>query len=91
MQREELLTNLSEMLCDLFRQHQRGVASAKINRAHGYIDGYMRVVVDCNFATKAELLKLVYEARASATLRSGPHEAATVAPSRPSASVFQAA
>ena len=92
MHRNELLSNLAAMLRDLFAQHQEGVDGIKINRAHGYVDGYMRVLVDGNFATKQELLRMVYEARANAVPSGSDREASDVrAPSRAGEATFQAA
>ena len=92
MHRNELLSNLAAMLRDLFAQHQNGVEGIKINRAHGYVDGYMRVLVDGKFATKQELLRMVYEARASSVPSRSDRETSDVrAPSRPGAGTFQAA
>ncbi len=59
----DMLQNLRTMLQDVFRLRGDGVAYARLARAHGYIDGYMRVLLDAGVANKAELLELVAEER----------------------------
>ena len=59
----EMLDNLRVMLRDVFQLRTDGVAYAKLARAHGYVDGYMRVMLEAGFATKKELLVLVSEER----------------------------
>jgi hypothetical protein len=63
--KEKLLGDLTEMLRDLFEQRNRGVPMSRLLRAHGYVDGYMRVLLDANLASKAELLALVASERES--------------------------
>ena len=62
----EMLDNLRAMLRDVFRLRSDGVAYARLARAHGYVDGYMRVLLEANIADKQELLALVAEERAKA-------------------------
>jgi hypothetical protein len=59
----ELLENLRTMLKDVFALRTGGVAYARLARAHGYVDGYMRVLLETNIADKNELLALVAEER----------------------------
>jgi hypothetical protein len=59
----EMLDNLREMLRDVFRLRGEGVAYARLARAHGYVDGYMRVLLETGVADKRELLALVAEER----------------------------
>ena len=59
----EMLDNLRAMLRDVFQLRTDGVAYAKLARAHGYVDGYMRVMLEAGIATKKELLVLVSEER----------------------------
>lgn len=59
----EMLENLRAMLRDVFKLRSSGVAYARLARAHGYVDGYMRVLLDTDVATKKELLDLVAEER----------------------------
>jgi hypothetical protein len=60
----ELLQNLRLMLQDVFKLRREGAAYAKLTRAHGYADGYMRVLLETNVATRQELLELVSAERA---------------------------
>lgn len=58
-----MLDNLRTMLRDVFRLRSDGVTYARLARAHGYVDGYMRALLEANVADKAELLALVAEER----------------------------
>ena len=60
----KLLENLRMMLRDVFELRTQGVAYARLARAHGYIDGYMRVLLETGLATRPELLEVVSEERA---------------------------
>lgn len=59
----EMLENLRTMLRDVFRLRSEGGAYAKLARAHGYIDGYMRLMMEAGIADKHELLAVVTEER----------------------------
>ncbi|HLV21974.1 MAG TPA: hypothetical protein VKZ49_13865 [Polyangiaceae bacterium] len=59
----QLLENLRVLLRDALRLRTEGVAYAKLARAHGYIDGYMRVLVETGVVSSRELLSLVGEER----------------------------
>jgi len=59
----KLLENLRQMLRDVFELRTQGVAYARLARAHGYIDGYMRVLLETGLATRPELLVVVSEER----------------------------
>jgi hypothetical protein len=59
----EMLETLRTMLRDVFRLRNDGVTYARLARAHGYVDGYMRALLEANVADKAELLALVAEER----------------------------
>ncbi len=63
--KRELLDNLRLMLREALHLRESGVAYAKLARAHGYIDGYMRVLMETDVATQAELLHLVSSVRAA--------------------------
>ena len=67
--KSEMIQALRRMLRDVFQLRNDGVAYARLARAHGYIDGYMRVLLETGVADKGELLTLVAEERATA---SGP-------------------
>jgi hypothetical protein len=59
----EMLENLRVMLRDVLALRASGAAYAKLSRAHGYVDGYMRVLLETGVATKSELLALVSDER----------------------------
>jgi len=65
----ELLEDLRSMMRDLLRLRASGEMYPRLARAHGYVDGFMRVLLDTGVATKKELIDLVAEERESA---SGP-------------------
>jgi hypothetical protein len=59
----ELLENLRGMVRDMLRLRSEGGAYAKLARAHGYVDGYMRVLLETGVADSKTLLALVAEER----------------------------
>ena len=61
--KSEMLETLRAMLRDVFRLRVDGVAYARLARAHGYVDGYMRVLLETGIADKSELLEIVAEER----------------------------
>ncbi len=61
-----MLENLKGMLNDVFKLRREGAAYARLARAHGYVDGYMRVLLESGMATRHELLEVVAEERARA-------------------------
>lgn len=61
--KSEMLETLRAMLRDVFRLRMDGVAYARLARAHGYVDGYMRVLLETGIADKGELLDIVAEER----------------------------
>jgi hypothetical protein len=73
MSKAEMLSELRKMLHDVFVARATGALHPKMTRSHGYVDGYMRALLETGAATKEELLALVAEERA---IVSGP---ATVA------------
>lgn len=64
-ERDALLDTLRTLLHDVMRARFEGTAYAKLARAHGYADGFMRALLDANIVGKDELLTLVSEARKS--------------------------
>jgi hypothetical protein len=60
----ELLDNLRGMVRDMLRLRSEGGAYAKLARAHGYVDGYMRVLLETGVADSKTLLRLVADERA---------------------------
>jgi hypothetical protein len=61
----EMLAELRTMLHDVFAARERGTSHPRMARAHGYVDGYMRGMLETGVATKQELLALVAEQRAA--------------------------
>lgn len=59
----ELLENLRGMVRDMLKLRTEGGAYAKLARAHGYVDGYMRVLLEAGIADHKSLLALVAEER----------------------------
>jgi len=60
---QELLQNLRGMVRDMLRLRSEGGAYAKLARAHGYVDGYMRVLLESGIADQKTLLALVSDER----------------------------
>ncbi len=67
-----MFDNLRTMLRDVFKLRREGVAYARLARAHGYVDGYMRVMLETGVASRKELLDLVASER---ILADGPGSA----------------
>jgi hypothetical protein len=65
----ELLSELQTMLRDVFAAASCGTAYARIARAHGYVDGFMRALLDMGVVQQRELVELVAVERERA---SGP-------------------
>ncbi|RYZ02481.1 MAG: hypothetical protein EOO73_31605 [Myxococcales bacterium] len=59
----ELLENLRSMVRDMLKLRTDGGPYAKLARAHGYVDGYMRVLLEAGIADHKSLLALVAEER----------------------------
>ena len=55
----DVLAELRTMLADVFAAKAAGEAYGRLARAHGYVDGYMRALIDTETCTKAELLEVV--------------------------------
>jgi hypothetical protein len=72
----DMLNELKVMLYDALLAKTRGVTYPRLARAHGYVDGYMKALIDAGIATNQELLSLVSEAR---TTVDGPAMAEAVA------------
>lgn len=58
-----LLQVLRSLLSGVFAAQVEGGSHAKLVRAFGYADGFMRAVLEANIVTKQELLKIVQEER----------------------------
>jgi hypothetical protein len=59
----EMLAHLRSLLTDVFRLRTQGAAYAKLARAQGCADGYMRAMIDAGLATQRDLLIFVAEQR----------------------------
>ena len=59
----ELLETLRGMVRDMLRLRSKGGAYAKLARAHGYVDGFMRVLLETGIADQKTLLALVSDER----------------------------
>ncbi len=64
--RDRVVSDLRQLLRDLFVAKGHGNAYTRLARAHGYVDGYMRAVLDLGIIEKSELLAMVTEERALA-------------------------
>ena len=65
----DVLATLREMLRDVFSAKAAGETYARLSRAHGYVDGYMRALLEVGYVTRQELLEVVAAEREKA---SGP-------------------
>ena len=65
----EVIAELQTMLRDVLSAASGGTSYARIARAHGYVDGYMRALIDLGVAEQKELVQLVAAERERA---SGP-------------------
>jgi hypothetical protein len=61
----EMLDELKVMLRDVFVARTGGASYPRLARAHGYVDGYMRALLESGQATKEELLHIVAAERAA--------------------------
>ncbi len=61
-----MLDNLRSMLSDVFKLRREGAAYARLARQHGYVDGYMRLLLESGIATRSELLEVVAAERVRA-------------------------
>jgi hypothetical protein len=59
----ELLDNLRGLVRDMLRLRSEGAAYAKLARAQGFVDGYMRVLLEAGIADHKALLALVSDER----------------------------
>jgi hypothetical protein len=57
--KSEVLGDLKQMLRDVFAAKSAGETYARLARAHGYVDGYMRALLEVGYISKGELLELV--------------------------------
>ncbi len=62
--KDDMLAELRRLLHDVFVARAEGAHYNRLARAHGYVDGYMRALLESGHATKQELLELVAAERA---------------------------
>jgi len=62
--KSEMLAELRRMLNEALSLQATGSSYAKLAKAQGAVDGYMRALLDSSVATKQELLELVAAERA---------------------------
>ncbi|HEX8796169.1 MAG TPA: hypothetical protein VF765_34705 [Polyangiaceae bacterium] len=55
----EVIAELQNMLRDIMSAASGGTSYARIARAHGYVDGYMRALLDLGIAEQKELVQIV--------------------------------
>jgi hypothetical protein len=63
MTKDELLGTVRQLLDDVLKARFDGAAYARLSRAHGYADGFMRALLDAGLVDKNELLALVGDTR----------------------------
>jgi hypothetical protein len=68
----EVISELRSMLADVFAAKVAGQAYERLARAHGYVDGYMRALLELGLMTKDELVGIVSEERERSNADSGP-------------------
>lgn len=61
--KSELIEELRKMLQDVLVARHGGANYQRIARAHGYVDGYMRGLMESGVATREDLLKVVADER----------------------------
>ena len=60
----DMLAELRRLLHDVFVARAEGAHYNRLARAHGYVDGFMRALLESGQCTKQELLELVAVERA---------------------------
>jgi hypothetical protein len=63
MSKMELLSRVAELVRQVTNARFEGAQYAKLARAHGYADGYMRALMDAGLVDKNELLRAIGDAR----------------------------
>jgi hypothetical protein len=62
----QVLRDLETMLQDVLTAAESGRSYPRMARAHGYVDGFMRGLLDAGFVSKEELLSIVARQRTAA-------------------------
>ena len=57
--REQIVNELRTMLRDVFVAKSGGETYSRLARAHGYVDGYMRALLETGTVSRDELLAIV--------------------------------
>ena len=60
----DLIAELKLHLHEVLMSRKEGASHPRLSRAQGFVDGYMRALLESGLATKAELLALVAAERA---------------------------
>ncbi|AKF05599.1 hypothetical protein [Sandaracinus amylolyticus] len=63
MSEKDLLDRVRALVADVTRARFEGSAYAKLSRAHGYADGYMRALLDAGLVSRETLISAVGDAR----------------------------
>ena len=63
MSKHEMLERVCELVRQVTEARFEGALHAKLARAHGYADGYMRALLDAGLVDRDELLAAVSRAR----------------------------
>jgi hypothetical protein len=61
--KSEMLNELKRMLNDVLVARNKGATYPRLLRAHGFIDGYMKAMIETGMVSRSELLALVAEER----------------------------
>lgn len=80
---KQSLSRLREMMHELFDARYEGADAARIVRAQGLADGYMRALSDMGAVKERELLNLIEEERLRVTRKIDMHAAALTGASAP--------
>ncbi|AUX22768.1 hypothetical protein SOCEGT47_032780 [Sorangium cellulosum] len=60
----ETVAGLRRMLNEMLAARERGESAPRLSRTQGYMDGYMRALLDSGQVTRQELLEIVAVERA---------------------------
>ncbi len=63
MSNDEMIERVQELVRQVTEARFEGALYAKLSRAHGYADGYMRALLDAGLVDRETLLAAVGEAR----------------------------
>ena len=76
MSEQELLDRVRALVADVTRARFEGAQYAKLARAHGYADGFMRALLDAGLVKRAALLETIGDARRGVVEADRPRPAA---------------